>query len=87
MIYRKAKKVTQRFERKIIETVYDSPQSSSSSKKRPNIMLPMKSSEMFLKNTTNLQEWLGNNPAVSTKCRKEITIYYRTCFTSFGVLG
>ena len=47
----------------------------------------MKPSDMFLKNINILQEWLAKIPAVSTKHRIEITICYRTRFTSSGVLG
>ena len=58
------KKVKQRVERKIIKTVYDSPQSSTRAlalQVEKDVFL-MQPSEMFLKNTNILQEWLGKKP-------------------------
>ena len=70
------KKLTQQVERRIIKTVYDSPQSSATG-------LALQKEKGFLKNTNIVQEC----PTVSTKCRKKLTICNRIRFTCSRVLA
>ena len=67
--------MTQRFGRKNIKTDYDSLQSSTRELalqviKGLGLRISHEPSEMFLKNTNILQEWLEKTPTVSTKEKK-----------------
>ena len=73
---------------KIIKTIYGSPQSST----RGLALQVEKDLRLRVSHETirKPQEWLRKKEkatAVSTKCRKEIPIFYRTRFTSSGVNG
>ena len=85
------KKVTQRVERKIIKTVYDSAQSSTRGLAlQVEKDLALNVSHETIRNVLEKHKYsssVARTPAVSTKCRKEIMICYRTRFTSSRVLG
>ena len=80
-------------ERQIIKTVYDSPQSSTSGLVlQVEKDLQLRASHETIRNLLEKHKYSSKVarkkiPAVSTKLGKEITICYRTRFTSSGVLG
>ena len=81
-IYRQVKKVMQRVERNIIKTVYDSPQSSTR-----GLALQVEKNLGLRVSHETIRNVLEKHKYSSKVAKQEITICYRTRFTSFGVLG
>ena len=75
-------------ERKIIKTVVDGLQSSTRGLAlQVEKDLGLRASHETIRNILGKHKYSSKMTAVSTKCRKEITICYRTRFFSSGVLG